>query len=362
MDTVLLVDGGWLMQSRLHIFSKEFQLDRPEIARQSAAREFKEMMARSITVMLNKFPEIDNIVLTSEGGSWRKMLPIPDYLKRTVDISSYKGHRERDVEMDWDTVYEAYKEFAESCEEAGITCSQHSMIEGDDWIWYWSRKLNASGKDVIIWSTDQDLKQLVQIYNNRFTAWYNDKNGLFLPYQCKQKDDLVEAMMNPSYNSLSLEGLIRKAGKVEYIFPDAIAIDKILCGDAGDNIKSIATHKHGERYRNFTNGDKEKLWDYLGHAINTMDEFKESKDVIIKWILSNRKFIDKITREDLEEMFEYNTKLVWLNESVLPDSYTKAMVQFQLGECDVLNIKRNYKLLLGTDKKVESIFDDIFKG
>ena len=362
MNMVLLVDGGWLMQSRLHMFAKDFQLDKPEIARKSAAREFKDLMARSISVMLNRFPEIDNIVLTSEGGSWRTLLPIPKYLQNNVDISKYKGHRERNEEMDWKTVYDAYSEFAKSCEEAGVTCSRHSLIEGDDWIWYWSRKLNEEGKDVMIWSTDCDLRQLVQLKNGKFTCWYNERNGLFLPESAKPKDDLVEAMLNPTFISPNVDGLIRKSKKVEYIYPDSIAIDKILCGDAGDNIKPLATFKKGARMCNFTAKDKDNLFDYLGRNILHMDDFKNSKDTIIRWVMSYKKFYGKMTYEELSEMFDYNIKLVYLNESVMPDSYSKAMVQFQLGECDVLNIKRNYKMLLGTDKNVENIFNEIFEA
>ena len=44
----------------------------------------------------------------------------------------------------------------------GIVVSNHSSIEGDDWIWYWSRRLNEEGTSCIIWSSDNDLKQLVQ--------------------------------------------------------------------------------------------------------------------------------------------------------------------------------------------------------
>lgn len=362
MNLTLIVDGGWLMQSRFHMFSSKMQKDTPEVVKKAAGQEFKELMARSISVMLNRFPEIDNIVLTSEGGSWRKMLPIPEYIKKTTDITSYKGHRERDDKIDWDYAYKCYAEFAKNCEQFGVTHSQHSMIEGDDWVWYWSRKLNEEGKDTMIWSTDQDLKQLVQVKGGRVTVWYNDKNGMFIPNQCEYPADPIEAMMNPPFTSQNLELLKRHSGKYECIYPESVTIDKILCGDAGDNIKPIASIRKGARMSNFTKKDKDNLFDYLGRDLLTMEDFKDAKNSIITWISGYKKFAGQISKSDLEEMFEYNTKLVWLNESVLPDTYTKAMVQFELGECDVKSIKSNYRLLLGKNETVENIFDSIFEN
>ena len=58
----LLVDSNWLLQSRFSVLSKGFLKSNPQIAKEQAAVELKELLARSICVILNRFPIIDNIV------------------------------------------------------------------------------------------------------------------------------------------------------------------------------------------------------------------------------------------------------------------------------------------------------------
>ena len=113
-----------------------------------------------------------------------------------------------------------------------MTTSKEYRIEGDDWMWYWSRKVNASGDDALIWSSDRDLQQLVQIDGGRFTAWYNDKAGLVLPESAK-KEGLEDFM---GFEVVHTENIERCCDKVTYINPFEIVTEKILCGDAGDNI------------------------------------------------------------------------------------------------------------------------------
>ena len=118
----ILTDGGWLLMSRLFTFEKGFALDNSEAQKKATAQAFKECLSQSMSRILNQFPDADNIVLMSEGGSWRKNLPIPSQLE---DVT-YKGHREKKP-LDWTAIYKAYNEFAKNCEAAGITVSQHSQ-------------------------------------------------------------------------------------------------------------------------------------------------------------------------------------------------------------------------------------------
>ena len=116
-------------------------------------------LARSVNIILNRFPVIDNIIFVSDSGSWRKQLPIPPTLK---DVT-YKGNREGFFsEVDWDYIWRGLQRFLDRCSEEGMTVSRYNNIEGDDWVWYWSRRLNSEGINAIIWSSDCDLKQLIQ--------------------------------------------------------------------------------------------------------------------------------------------------------------------------------------------------------
>ena len=181
----LLVDANWLLQSRAAVMMKNFEMGLPNISKEQSKDELKELLARSICVILNRFPCIDNIVVVADGGSWRKQLPIPSQLVDTT----YKGNRTQDSKIDWQYVYGALNDVLKNLKSVGITVSQYNQIEGDDWIWYWSRRLNSDNINCLIWSSDNDLKQLIQIdgssnelcNHNPFLSLYHTVNALVLP-------------------------------------------------------------------------------------------------------------------------------------------------------------------------------------
>ena len=350
----ILVDGGFLMQSRAFAFEKGFKSTNTEAQKRRTAEEFKDTLSRTIVKLINMFPA-DNVVLMSEGGSWRKKLPVPEQLK---DIT-YKGNREKKSEVDWDYIYKAYSEFEKSFMAYGLTRSQNFMIEGDDWAWYWSRRLNAEGTSVIIWSSDCDLKQLVQVEGNAFTAWYNDRAGLVLPLQCQMPDDPIEAMLNPSFDSQELRAVVNKCLKVNYIHPDSIALEKIFCGDAGDNIKSVIRYqKNGRTYR-FAEKDYKTLVEDLN--IRNMADLVHNRERIAKYIAELPKYSQyNFKVEDIIEMLNYNIKLVVLHENIMPDTVIKSMVQTEYKVPDIKPLKLNNKLLLEQNKSIEDTFYSIF--
>lgn len=345
----VLIDGGFLLMSRLFAFEKGFTINNPEAHKKAAAQAFKETMSQTMSRILNQFPDADNIVLMSEGGSWRKNLPIPTQLE---DVT-YKGHREKKP-LDWTAIYKAYNEFAKNCEAAGITVSCHSAIEGDDWAWYWSRRLNAEGTNVLIWTSDCDLKQLVQVHNNCFTAWYNDKAGLVFPKSMEWPEDPMEAMLNPPFQSPLVPRMVR-GKKVAYINPDLIVINKVLCGDAGDNIKSVVRYKKNGRTYRFADSDYKKLIEVMG--IDSMEQFLNTKAQIAEAIASSKKFAEQGADKDLIlEMIDYNTDLVWLNEQVLPDTVTSSMVQVEYKVFDTNELRRNNTMLTNRAAGMAEIF------
>ena len=128
----LIIDGNWLLLSRFAVIGRGFEMDMPEVAKVNAQRELHELIAKSISIVLNRFTIIDNVILVTDGGSWRKQIPVP---KQLQDIT-YKGNRAPAKELDWKYIYGALTNLSEQCKEVGMTVSNHSSIEGDDWIWY----------------------------------------------------------------------------------------------------------------------------------------------------------------------------------------------------------------------------------
>ena len=155
----LIVDGNWLLMSRLAVISGRYP-DTNELN-----RELKLLMIRSINLVLRTFPVIDNIIFVADGGSWRNTeVTVPLFLQN--DGIEYKGNREHSDDIDWDVIFAGYEDFLNVLKDNGVTVSKEKMIEGDDWCWWWSTYLNSQGTNVIVWSKDRDLTQLVNTDNN----------------------------------------------------------------------------------------------------------------------------------------------------------------------------------------------------
>ena len=63
----LCCDYNWLTISRFAVINKGFDKNLPAEALEAAKEELKDMLAKSINVILNRFPMIDNIVLMADG-------------------------------------------------------------------------------------------------------------------------------------------------------------------------------------------------------------------------------------------------------------------------------------------------------
>lgn len=58
-------------------------------------------------------------------------------------------------------------------------------------------------------------------------------------------------------------------------------------------------------------------------------------------------------------MLKYNTKLVWLNEDIIPEDIQNSMSKNDYKEFNVDDIRHNYKVLLKEDEDILNIFEEI---
>ena len=84
------------------------------------------------------------------------------------------------------------------------------------------------------------------------------------------------------------------------------------------------------------------------------------------WNTEKKSLIEEINSEDIinvindiEEMINYNIKLVWLHESVIPDTIIQFMNQQEYKICDIKYIKSNYKVMLNEDSDIQNLFESI---
>ena len=58
-------------------------------------------------------------------------------------------------------------------------------------------------------------------------------------------------------------------------------------------------------------------------------------------------------------MIAYNTKLVWLNESTIPDTIIQFMNQQEYKRFDVGYLRSNYKVLVKENDDIQNLFESI---
>jgi 5'-3' exonuclease len=308
----LIVDGNWLLMSRLSVLNNRY-VDEFELN-----QELKLMLIKSINVVLRTFTDIDNVIFVADGGSWRNSIEIPDYLykeKTSEDQSvEYKGNRVKSSDINWELLFESYGDFITTLQSCGITACQEQGVEGDDWCYHWSTYLNSQGTNCIIWTKDNDLKQLVNIDSNKcFTAWWNSSNGLFVK---DFPEEEFNFLFNTEFNINEdiLNNLIHKSGEFTKINPSEIVIDKIIRGDAGDNIYPIILRKaKTNSKRSFKVATKD-----IDYSLDYKNDTAVEK--YIHNLVNSKNYAGRInkTEQEIISHFKYNRKLVALEKESYP--------------------------------------------
>lgn len=304
----LLIDGNWLLMSRLSVIQNRY-LDDYELC-----HNLQLMMIKSINIVLKQFPGIDNIIFCADGGSWRNKVEIPIFLQNE-DIE-YKGTRVRSEDVNWDLLFESYDKFVSLLNSCGITSCRENGVEGDDWCYHWSNVLNSEGTNCIIWTKDKDLTQLVKMDKNKcFTVWWNKDSGLIT---FDNDEEEMDFLFNFEYNNNEIlyNNICSKSSSVTKINPKNILLDKILKGDLSDNIIPIAL-------RSSKNKDSGKRFRISSKDINynlDIDDVSQVYDYFNK-LLSSKNYANRVEQslDEIIEHFNYNKKLIRLSEQSYPD-------------------------------------------
>ena len=315
------------------------------------------LMTQSISKFVREYNDIDNIIFCSDGGSWRNTISIPDFIKKehADDVSTeYKGNRVKSDEFEWDVFFEGYNEYISKLRNIGITVCHAHGIEGDDWISYWSNELFNDNTSVIIWSTDNDLKQLLKYDkdNGTFVCTYDTKKGFsfcedvnaIISRLNENADDALKFLFNSYYESNSniITSLITKSKKdANFVSPSHIVIEKIFNGDAGDNVYPILQKE--------TNGRKFKIRKTdLNESLDIYDE--AAVESYLSNLMNNKFFKGTIkkTFDDVIKHFKLNRKLVVLNKVERPQN-----IQEILDDYDTYDKNNNVTELINILKAEE---------
>jgi 5'-3' exonuclease len=251
---------------------------------------------------------------------------------------TYKGNRKKDETVNWDCVYEVFRDVLDIISNHGYSVIQLPNTEADDIASMLKTKMIERGDTSVVFvSSDADWLQLIDFNpeTQQFFASYNpitNNKGQRKFYTTKRMHEwmLRRASMFETESPIKslLLNWIDKDYKivVEEISPDNILLKKIMCGDDGDNVPAFYDfmNKTGKKVR-VTEKKMERIFESCGMPSNT----QELKDRVDDGSL--KRSICSVFKVDTDnESLDYNIRLerqrlyVELNPTIFPNAVVAA--------------------------------------
>lgn len=252
---------------------------------------------------------ITNVKVVFDKGSWRK--------ERTA---KYKENREEGKStIDFSGFDEVREELSTFLNNLNIQTISIYQAEGDDLV---KLLIDAVDSDILIFSADSDLFQLLQYNENRKVLQFSPlKNYLYVTKgfndSLTKEEFTFEDIINESSaleDSKKFESILQKVTVKEYI-PTLELLSKIIRGDKSDGLESIQK------------GIGAKKAEAIFRSLDDEREF--SRDICdwdfildqqLPYTLVNEiQQIVKIKNEDIIERIEHNRELIALHEQFIPE-------------------------------------------
>jgi len=340
----------------------------------------RDVLARKITMDICSVIRAwspDRVILACDAKNpWR------DKLYEEIPGESYKGTRQKDETKNWKKIYETVDYLKDVYRSRDFVVSEIPNAEADDLAALWKERCFSEGDNVILVSSDHDWLQLVgKGADGNVCIGYNpitNNKGMRKVYinaeiesWLQEKDNVDIFFTNYNVTKKTINDFVNNDPKVEFeiISPEQILIDKIMCGDDGDNVPAIFSYyKDGRRIR-VTPLKSKKILEKVG--VSTMDGIIASAETDA--LLSSISEIMKYDVEcDMHARVMRQRRLVELNSTLFPDKIreqfnehldlVKGAGYIPLANCNLETVLKgtryideNYKR---AKRKENSIFDD----
>lgn len=273
------------------------------------------------------------VIFAIDDHPWRKEL-----LKDIHDSSlGYKGQRVKNDKMNWDNIFHSLNDFIKILSKNGFIVTKINSAEADDICALWKEYLIPKNESCVIVSSDADIRQLISYDNENFCLVFNPigtgKGGAkklfcdskFIDWLYTNNEvDIFFSNFDARKNFFKNITDLDKKIKIEQIVPENIVLEKIFCGDDGDNIPSFYEYydNAGKKQR-VTPGKSKKIFETLS-ITSTMD--LDSKIPFLKETLETI-FKRKLNDIDIEQRLNRQRKLVELKSNFFP---SEIMDEFNL--------------------------------
>tara|TARA_R110000803_G_scaffold200909_3_gene265535 strand:- start:79 stop:1320 length:1242 start_codon:yes stop_codon:yes gene_type:complete len=298
---------------------------------------------------------IDEVIITMDDYSWRndffenksyKYATVIESTEEGDDLKEilggdenidYKGHRVKEKTFNWTLVYQTFEEFLVDMRTiGGIKWSRLNGCEGDDIIFAVATQYIARGKSVMIYSGDNDLKQLISFnsMNNSFVIHFKKTEKKIV----MSNDTATWLMGNESLIKTKLTNFAHE-NDLELLAENAfdIVFTKILKGDKGDNVKPSI--QEVRKYKSGKKKGEDKL-EKIGKRVidkikveidykryNFLDFFNDDfLNTLTNSVLRNFKPIHHFSPENIKNNLEINRDLMFLHKNCIPHSIYEVMI------------------------------------
>jgi len=325
----ILCDGNYIFHKTFGIFAGYGNVDPGKVfSKKSDQAMFIRKVATDLCSSLNNLPSGGRLIFTADSKSWRREIEIEN--------GGYKSNRTKDENVDWTIFFDLMDSFGRQLEKMGFIYSKVNGAEGDDLLYMWSKYFNNNGEDCIVVSGDKDLHQLARFEGSNWTITWNSnnkKNIVTTPIGWKsewlEKEEEASifnmgAVISPDKDKLKM--LISKC-ELNEVDREFFVLNKMFVGDKGDAVPSVWEIPQGGKTMGFTPKKSESLIE----AMNSSEEWKDlqpnellKSDDFLNWaagfILRSMKDVDSSdNRKKVSENIRRNYKLMWLDESVMPE-------------------------------------------
>lgn len=221
------------------------------------------VLARKIVTdvcyVMNTF-SADRVILACDAKyPWRHDL------YKDIDGQSYKGNRVKDEDKNWEKIFATFDDVRDVLVDRGVVASLIDRAEADDVAAMWKNVLYTEEKEnLVLVSSDKDWTQLVDFDENHscYCICYNPisnnkgKRNLYLTesmFTWLHSEETTDIFFsNYNYNKNSLKNAIANDPKINCIpiDPCSVVIEKVMCGDDGDNVPTFFEYyKNGRKMR-----------------------------------------------------------------------------------------------------------------
>lgn len=358
----IIIDGNYFFYKTFGVFTGfDKKLDPSLVLKDSSQRSmFIRKVSTDLCAALKELPQGGRLVFTMDSSSWRKEIEI--------EGGGYKSGRKKNESVDWTTFFDLLNQFGLHLESKGFIFSKVNRAEGDDLIYFWSRKFISEGESCIILSADEDLHQLVYSSDSVWSGVWNvnpKKNilSVCIGWDLEKSNEKKEASVFDMGFTLSpqvdkMKSFLKKV-QINRVDVREFLFKKMLLGDSGDSVPSVWEFEQNSKLVRFTEKKAEQAYNFFLESEwsnKIFDDLILDHDFIL-WIssliLKIQKQVDSSeNREKVGKNFLRNVSLMWLDKKILPaDLIDLSMEELERGS---LLPKKNItfdrlKILEGSD-------------